>query len=190
VNSDKLRKGVGLILEGLDLPLQDPNFADTPARVARAYEEILSGLDNTQAQVEKVLSVTFPASYSEIVVAKNIVTFSLCPHHLLPVRYSINIGYLPKTGGGVLGISKLARLVEILAHRPVLQEGLTTDITTALSSLPGCLGAACVAEGDHMCMTMRGAKQISASIITSSVCGIFRDNAMVRAEFMALIKQT
>jgi GTP cyclohydrolase IA len=189
VDHDAIRKGVELILGGLGIdPTQDQNFRDTPARVARAYAEIFSGLDDTEKQIGEIVSVTFPSSYSEIIVAKDIVTYSMCPHHLLSVRYVVAVGYLPGEGGSVLGISKLGRLVNVLAHRPVLQEQLTSDITDVLMKLKGCRGAACVVTGEHTCMSMRGAQQREASVTTSSVRGLFRGDASAKSEFMSLIK--
>lgn len=189
MDQDAIRRGVEMILAGLGVShSQDRNFIDTPSRVARAYTEILSGLDDTNRQIEKILSVSFPSTYSQIVIAKNIVTCSLCPHHLLPVRYRISVGYLPDEGGDVVGISKLGRLVEVLAHRPVLQEQLVEDVTHKLMErLKGCLGAACVAVGEHHCMQMRGVRMQEACIVTSSVKGAFLRDPDAKAEFMRLI---
>jgi len=109
-----------------------------------------------------------------------------CPHHLLPVHYSISAAYIPTPSGQVLGVSKLCRLVEILARRPVLQEQLMEDITSSLMKLRGCEGAACIGSGIHYCLRMRGVKQSRSVIVTSSLKGAFLDDATARAEFMQL----
>jgi GTP cyclohydrolase IA len=188
VNPTAIRRGVELILGGLDIDPQDQNFKDTPDRVARAYAEIFAGLSDTAQKVADILTTSFPSTYSEIVIAKGITTFSMCPHHLLPVRYVIDIGYLTDQGGDVLGVSKLGRLAEILSHRPVLQEQMTDDITSSLMQLKGCIGSACIVRGEHTCMTMRGVKLPEATIITSSMKGAFRGSASAKLEFLNLVK--
>ncbi len=184
-----IREGVEKILAGLGIKFrQDDNFKDTPTRVARAYKEIFSGLKDTDKQIEGILSVAFPAEYSQMIVANDIVTYGMCPHHLLPVRYEFSVGYIPSEKGKVLGLSKLPRLVEILAHRPVLQEKLTDDVTHALMQVPGCIGAACIASGEHHCMSMRGVKQ-RAVTTTSSLRGVFLSNPSVKDEFFRLVRK-
>lgn len=160
------------------------NFHDTPKRFARAYCEIFSGCKDTDAQVKHILSTSFPSQGSEnMVVAKDIVCFSACPHHLLPVEYHVCVGYIPKEGGNVLGISKLARLVNVLAKRPALQETFTQEICDSLDSV-GALGSIALVEGQHMCMRMRGAKATNTSITTTSVSGYFKDNTSTKQEFL------
>lgn len=160
------------------------NFHDTPKRFARAYCEIFSGCKDTDAQVKQILSTSFPSQGSEnMVVAKDIVCFSACPHHLLPVEYHVCVGYIPKEGGNVLGISKLARLVNVLAKRPALQETFTQEICDSLDSV-GALGSIALVEGQHMCMRMRGAKATNTSITTTSVSGYFKDNPSTKQEFL------
>lgn len=189
MNKVDIRDGVYLILRGIGIdPSQDPNFRETPDRVAKAYEEIFSGLCDTKAQVDKILSTTFPSNYSQIIVETKLLTYSMCPHHLLPVRYEVALAYLPSSDGQVLGLSKLSRLVGVLAHRPVLQEALTEDITANLMLLEGCLGAACVIKGEHYCMQMRGVRQAHAMATTSSVKGVFMTDQTVKEEFFRLIR--
>lgn len=186
-DTEMIKSGVRLILIGLGLdPDGDENFIDTPNRVVKAYGEILQGLENTDDKITEILSKSFPCSYSEIVVAKDVNCFGLCPHHLLPVRYSICVGYLPTER--VLGLSKLCRLVKTLAARPVLHEQLMEDITAALMRVQGCKGAACIGTGEHMCMTMRGVNMPNAMVVASSLKGIFLEKATTRAEFMQLFK--
>lgn len=184
-----IRDGVSLILDGIagiDWPL-DPNFKETPERVTRAYQEILSGVDNTKGQVEKVLEKSFPSRYGNIIWSSGIRTISMCPHHLLPVVYNISIAYIPCEGGQVIGASKLARLAKVLSARPVLQEDLTSDIAEALEEKIHPLGTAVVLSGRHQCMQIRGANQSEANFGTSEMLGIFRSQPETRAEFFALL---
>lgn len=191
-----IEKGVYLIFEGLKdefgLDLTDANFKNTPERIARAYYEIFSGIKATTQQVKKILQSSFPCENDEMIIAKNIRAFSMCPHHLLPVDYTLSIAYIPSVGGQVIGLSKLSRLAIVLARRPVLQEQLVTDISKSLMLLNGCVAAGCVAEGRHYCMIMRGVNQPDAFVTTSSLKGVFLEDTnkgrAARAELMGLIK--
>lgn len=186
MDSDLIRTGVENILRGLGRDLSDPNFRETPDRVVRAYRELFAGLDDYEKQVAETLSKTFPCTHSQMVVIRGIQVFSYCPHHLLPVAYSVTVGYMPgESEGSVVGISKPVRLVEIAARRPVLQETMVNDITEALMRIPGCAGSACVAEGEHSCMRMRGVRQHS-TVVTSSLRGVFLEDPTIRAEFLSL----
>ena len=182
--------GVHHIFKGLNrafnLDLSDENFKDTPKRIARAYVEIFAGVENTKERVAEILSTAFPAENTQVVIAKDIHVFSMCPHHLLPVDYKVNVAYLPSKA--VLGISKLSRLVKLLAQRPVLQEQFVTDIVDALMTIDGCIGAACIAQGKHYCMIMRGIQQENSSVVCSALRGSFLSDAAARAELMGLIK--
>lgn len=171
--------------EELGLDLTDENFNDTPARISRMYREILSGLEDTDGQVEKILNSAFPCDNDQLILVKDIEAFSICPHHFLPVHYKIHIAYIPSIQ--VVGLSKLARLANILAKRPVLQEQFVEDISSNLMKIEGCLGAACIAEGIHYCMVMRGVKQSQSRTITSSLKGAFLEDACARQELMQLI---
>ena len=171
--------------EELGLDLNDENFDDTPARISRMYREILSGLKDTDKQVEKILNSAFPCNNDQLVLVKDIEAFSICPHHFLPVHYKIHIAYIPSVR--VVGLSKLARLANILAKRPVLQEQFVEDISSNLMKIEGCLGAACIAEGTHYCMVMRGVRQSQSRTITSSLKGVFLEDARARQELMQLI---
>lgn len=176
------------ILEGLKQMGFTPdvvNFQQTPKRFARAYYEIFSGCEDTQEQIDAILATTFPANGDDtMVVAKDIVCFSMCPHHLLPVEYHVCVGYIPNKDGQVLGISKLARLVDVLARRPRLQETFTQEIVDALADI-GVYGAVALVEGQHMCMRMRGARAITTTITTTAVSGIFADDRSTKSEFLA-----
>lgn len=169
----------------LGLDLNDENFDDTPARISRMYREILSGLKDTDKQVEKILNSAFPCNNDQLVLVKDIEAFSMCPHHFLPVHYKIHIAYIPSVR--VVGLSKLARLANILAKRPVLQEQFVEDVSSSLMKIEGCLGAACIAEGTHYCMVMRGVRQSQSRTITSSLKGVFLEDARARQELMQLI---
>lgn len=170
----------------LGLDLSDENFFDTPERMSRMYREILSGLKDTDKQVEKILNSAFPCNNDQLVLIRDIETFSLCPHHFLPVHYKIHVAYIPSEK--VIGLSKLTRLANILAKRPVLQEQLVDDISSNLMKINGAVGAACVAEGTHYCMAMRGVKQSQSTTITSSLKGVFIKDDKARNELMDLLK--
>lgn len=185
---DKLEEGARTILEGLrelGLNIDDENFKGTPARVARMYREVLAGIGDTEKEVEHILSSAFPCQNNNLVLVRDIEAFSLCPHHLLPVHYNIHVAYLPN--GKVIGLSKLARLVDVLARRPVLQEQLVEDISTSLMRIEGCMGAACIAEGVHYCMVMRGVKQSRAKTVASSMKGAFLTEDQIKQELLKLV---
>ena len=186
------RKAAHEIFNGLrqmGLDITDVNFKQTPERVARAYYEIFEGVMDTEKQVKDILATSFPSEgMDNMITAEGITAFSMCPHHLLPVEYKVCVGYIPDDNGNVLGISKLSRLVKVLAKRPVLQETLCEDIAKHLMSI-GAKGAACAISGRHMCMRMRGVKDPSASVYTQAMLGCFRDNQACREEFLLLTKE-
>lgn len=188
VVSDLIKTGMQTVLQGLQeelgLNTKDENFHDTPARVSRMYKEILAGVGHTDEKIDEILASAFLCKNDQLVLVKDIEVFSLCPHHLLPVHYKMHVAYLP--GGKVIGISKLARIADIMAKRPVLQEQLVNDITEHLMRIPGVQGAACIAEGIHYCMVMRGIKQSQAKTITSSLRGVFLDG-WVKNELLKLV---
>jgi GTP cyclohydrolase I len=165
----------------------DPNRAgleDTPARVVRAYQEMTGGYD---VDVEALLARQFDEiEYDGMVVLRQIDFVSLCEHHLLPFPGTATVAYIPQQGGPVVGLSKLARLVEAYAHRLQVQERMTKQITTALDTYIGGLGSACRIKASHSCMTIRGVKKHRAEMVTSSLTGAFRDDPSARAEFLAL----
>lgn len=168
----KIRSGVRDIIEGIGLDLGDPNLKDTPDRIVRMYREILNGhMEDLDERIAQILQSAFPSPTNNLVLMRDIETFSLCPHHLLPVHYKITVAYIPN--GSVIGLSKLPRIVNLLARRLVLQETLTEEIADTLMNIPRCQGAACIAEGVHYCMVMRGVRQSQATTITSSLRGAF-----------------
>ncbi len=165
---------------------EDPDregLRDTPARVARAYEEIFRGMRMT---ADEVLSTTFDIGHDEMVLVKGIELFSTCEHHLVPFHGVAHIGYIPNADGRITGLSKLARLVDVFAKRPQVQERLTTQIADSLMRILEPRGAIVVLEAEHLCMSMRGVRKPGARTTTSAVRGTLRD-AVTRAEAMALI---
>jgi GTP cyclohydrolase I len=156
---------------------------DTPARVARMYAEITSGL---RMAPEDVLTTTFDLGHDEMVLVRDIELWSMCEHHLVPFTGVAHVGYIPAESGKITGLSKLARLVDVYARRPQVQERLTTQIADALMDLLEARGVIVVIEAEHLCMTMRGVKKAGARTITSAVRGIMH-RAATRSEAMALI---
>ncbi|CAM5391966.1 MULTISPECIES: GTP cyclohydrolase I FolE [Streptomyces] len=165
---------------------EDPDregLRETPARVARAYRELLAGL---RQEPEEVLTTTFDLGHDEMVLVKDIEIVSLCEHHLLPFHGVAHVGYIPAETGKITGLSKLARLVEVFARRPQVQERLTTQIADSLMRILEARGAIVVIEAEHMCMSVRGIRKPGAKTTTSAVRGQLRDST-TRAEAMSLI---
>ncbi|MEV6116579.1 GTP cyclohydrolase I FolE [Streptomyces sp. NPDC052109] len=156
---------------------------ETPARVARAYREIFAGL---WQKPEDVLTTTFDLGHDEMVLVKDIEVYSTCEHHLVPFRGVAHVGYIPSVTGKITGLSKLARLVDVYARRPQVQERLTTQIADSLMEILEPRGVIVVIECEHMCMSMRGIRKPGAKTITSAVRGQLRD-AATRNEAMSLI---
>lgn len=167
---------------------EDPDregLLETPARVARAYEEVFSGLGTDPTEV---LAKTFNEEHRELVLVKDIEFYSTCEHHLVPFFGKAHVGYIPGPSGKVTGLSKLARVVEGFAKRPQVQERLTSAIADALMDRLDASAAIVVVEAEHLCMAMRGVRKPGANTITSAVRGGFQTNAASRAEAMALIR--
>ena len=165
---------------------EDPDrdgLRDTPARVARMYAEITEGL---RMRPEDVLTTTFDLGHDEMVLVRGIELWSMCEHHLVPFTGVAHVGYIPAESGKITGLSKLARLVDVYAKRPQVQERLTTQVADALMEILDARGVIVVIEAEHLCMTMRGVKKAGARTITSAVRGIMH-RAATRSEAMALI---
>ncbi|MEH3068782.1 MAG: GTP cyclohydrolase I FolE [Aeromicrobium erythreum] len=165
---------------------EDPDrdgLKETPARVARSYNELLAGLDQDPREV---LTATFDVGHDELVLVKDIELWSMCEHHLVPFTGVAHVGYIPRADGFVTGLSKLARLVDVFARRPQVQERLTTQIADALTDVLEPRGVIVVIEAEHLCMAMRGVRKGGARTVTSAVRGQLRDPA-TRAEAMGLI---
>jgi GTP cyclohydrolase IA len=164
---------------------EDPDrdgLVDTPARVARSYTEQFAGL--WQAP-EDVLSTVFDADHDEMVLVRDIEVFSTCEHHLAPFFGFAHVGYIPNEKGQITGLSKLARLVDLYARRPQVQERMTSQIADALQRLLEPRGVIVVIEAEHLCMAMRGVRKPGAKTVTSAVRGSFRDSDRTRAEAMS-----
>jgi GTP cyclohydrolase IA len=165
---------------------EDPDregLQKTPARVARAYAEVFAGLDQ---RPEDVLSTTFEIGHDEMVLVRDIDVYSTCEHHLVPFHGVAHVGYIPAKDGRVTGLSKLARLVDVYARRPQVQERMTTQIADALVDMLDPRGVVVVVECEHLCMAMRGIRRPGTRTITSAVRGQLLDPAS-RAEAMSLI---
>ncbi|MET8143536.1 GTP cyclohydrolase I FolE [Sphaerisporangium sp. NPDC005288] len=184
VDSDRIEKAVREILLAIGEDPDRDGLLDTPARVARAYAEQFAGLGQSP---EEVLTTVFDADHDEMVLVKDIEVFSTCEHHLVPFHGVAHVGYIPNEKGQITGLSKLARLVDVYARRPQVQERMTSQIADALMGVLAPRGVIVVIEAEHLCMTMRGVRKPGAKTITSAVRGDFRESDKTRAEAMALI---
>jgi GTP cyclohydrolase I len=166
---------------------EDPTregLRDTPQRVARAYAEMTAGLRQAPSDV---LTTTFDLGHDEMILVRDIELWSMCEHHLVPFTGVAHVGYIPAESGKITGLSKLARLVDVYAKRPQVQERLTTQIADALMEELNPIGAACVIEATHTCMTIRGAKKPGSLMVTSALRGIFKENPSSRSEILTLM---
>jgi GTP cyclohydrolase IA len=184
-NQEKIKKAVRDILEAIGEDPDRDGLKDTPRRVAEMYREIFSGL-NKNAKDD--LKVGFELGHREMVVLKDIPFYSMCEHHLLPFFGIAHVGYIPAKDGRIVGISKIARVVETIARRPQVQERMTTDIVDTISKTLRATGAGVVLQAEHMCMIMRGIKKPGSNVITSALRGTFKTDGVTRAEFFSLIQ--
>lgn len=183
VDLPRIEAAVREILLSIGEDPERSGLLDTPKRVAKAYAEMFSGIHQDPAEV---LGTTFDIAHQEMVLVKDIPFYSTCEHHLVPFHGSAHVGYIPAADGRVTGLSKLARLVDIYAKRPQVQERLTTQIADALIEHLNPVGAIVVIECEHMCMSMRGVRKPGAKTVTSAVRGSLHEPA-TRAEAMSLI---
>ncbi len=181
LDTDRIKDAMSEMISGMGEDPAREGLRETPDRVARMYAEIFAGL--RQDPVE-VLQTGFDEGYDEMVVARDISFFSMCEHHFLPFHGMVHIGYVPT--GRIVGISKLARVADILARRPQVQERLTAQIANALVEGLEPMGVAVVVEAEHLCMMMRGVKNPGCKIVTSVNRGVFRTDSRTRAEFLSL----
>ena len=182
-----LTEGYEKIIEGLShlgFDTADPNFVDTAKRAAKGFHELVHDQKQVRAQIDQMLTKTFPAKYTEMVISKHNIAFGVCPHHLLPVVYNISAAYLPTKK--VLGLSKLSRLIRLVARAPRLQEDLTHELSAILHEQLDSQGSAVYVEGLHMCMAARGVGAHEARLVTSAVRGVFLELA-TREEFIKLV---
>lgn len=180
-------EGFQKILEGighLGFDVNDPNFAETAARAAKGFHELIHDQEQVEISVAALLGKTFPAKYTEMVISKHNTAFGICPHHLLPVIYRISMAYIPTER--VLGLSKLSRLARMIARAPRLQEDLTHELADILHVQLASQGSAVYIEGLHMCMAARGVGAHEARLVTSGVRGVFIELA-TREEFIKLV---
>ena len=185
MDKKKIAKAIREILRAIGEDPGRKDLQDTPQRVAEMYEEIFSGINQDP---KKELEVILDQKHDEIILLKGISLSSICEHHLLPFIGKAHIAYIPKQGR-VTGLSKLARLVDILSKRPQVQERLTTQIADIIMSKLKPQGCMVVIEAEHLCMSMRGVKKPGTLTVTSAVRGVFKENEKTRAETLALIKQ-
>jgi GTP cyclohydrolase I len=184
VDQPRIEAAIREVLAAIGEDPDRPGLQDTPARVARAYAEMFAGL--TQ-DASAVLATTFDEGHEELVLVKDISMYSTCEHHLVPFHGVAHVGYIPGVDGRVTGLSKLARLVEVYARRPQVQERMTRQIADSLFEVLKPRGVIVVIEAEHLCMAMRGIRKPGATTVTSAVRGIFRENAATRSEAMGLI---
>ncbi len=180
-------EGYQKILEGigaLGYDVHDDNFAETAARAAKGFHELVHDQRQVETSVNALLEKTFPAKYTEMVISKHNTAFGICPHHLLPVIYRISMAYIPTQK--VLGLSKLSRLAKMMARGPRLQEDLTHELADILHEQLASQGSAVYIEGLHMCMAARGVGAHEARLVTSGVRGVFLELA-TREEFIKLV---
>jgi len=185
MNKAKIEKAVRQILEAIGEDPQRKDLLETPRRCAEMCEEIFSGI---KQHPEKELEIVLEQKHHEIVLLRGIPLYSICEHHLLPFLGKANIAYIPKNGR-VTGLSKLARVVDILARRPQVQERLTTQIAEIVMNKLKPLGVMVVIEAEHLCMSMRGVRKPGTMTVTSAVRGIFKENEKTRSEALALMRQ-
>lgn len=182
---DRVAGAIRELLIGLGEDPDREGLKDTPNRVARAYTEIFRGLHEDPAEV---LSTSFTEGYDELVLVRDIPVYSMCEHHLLPFHGVAHIGYIPNEDGRITGLSKLARLVDLYAKRPQVQERLTGQVADAIMDKLHARGAIVVIECEHLCMAMRGIRKPGSITTTSAIRGYLRSNAKARAEAISLIR--
>ena len=185
IDEAEIKRAIASIIKAIG---EDPNregMTDTPARVAEMYAELFMGLDKDP---KEELMAGYEEGHREMVVVRDIPFYSMCEHHLLPFYGTVHVGYIPNTTGRVVGLSKLARVVEIIASRPQIQERMTTEIANTIMDELEPSGVGVVVQAEHMCMIMRGVKKPGSNIVTSALRGAFRTKPESRAEFFSLLQ--
>lgn len=183
MDQERIQRAVQEIIQAIGEDETREGLRETPRRIGEMYAELFEGLDQDPVQV---LSTGFEPSGQEMVLLKDIPFYSMCEHHFLPFHGVAHVGYIPRDR--VVGISKIARAVEILARRPQMQERLTSQVANSLMKAINPLGAGVVIEAEHLCMTARGIKKPGSRLITSAMRGSFRSDSRTRAEFMAFVE--
>lgn len=182
VDNDAVVKAVRQLLTAIGEDPDREGLEATPRRIAEMYKEVFAGMEQDPRDI---LTVGFEEGHEEMVIVRDIPFYSMCEHHLLPFHGVAHVGYIPK--GRIVGISKLARAVDIYARRPQVQERLTSQIADAVMDVLQPRGVGVVIEAQHLCMTMRGVKKPGSLVMTSATRGIFRTKEATRAEFMSLV---
>lgn len=183
VDAVRIERAFREIIEAIGEDAGREGLLETPARVARMYAELFEGL---RIDPKSLLAVTFDVAHDEMVILKDIPFYSICEHHFMPFHGVAAVGYIPD--GKVVGLSKLARLVEAYARRPQIQEQLTGQIADALMDALRPDGVAVIIEAEHLCMTQRGVKKPGSRMVTSATRGVFRDHDITRGEFLSLVR--
>ncbi len=182
----KIVEGVRLLLEGIgDDPARD-GVAGTPERVADMYAELFSGVG---VDPQELLTVVAGAGHDEMIMVRDIPLYSMCEHHMVPFMGRAHVAYVPNRDGRITGLSKIARVVDLLSKRPQVQERLTTEIADALDATLAPRGVFVLIEAEHLCMTMRGVKKPGSTTVTSAVRGVFRSDARTRTEALELVRR-
>lgn len=182
MDQEKIKAAVRLLLEGIGEDTEREGLLETPDRIARMYGEICGGMEQ---DVSEILSKTFQTESTEIVLERDIVFYSMCEHHMLPFFGKVHIAYIPD--GKIVGLSKLARCVEVYARRLQLQERMTDQIAEALMEHLAPKGVMVLTEAEHMCMTMRGIKKPGSRTVTYAVKGVFAENAQLQQNFFRML---
>jgi len=186
IDTEEIRKAVVTIIKAIGEDPEREGLQGTPRRVAEMYNEIFMGME---VDPKSVLSVQFTESHREMIILKDISFYSMCEHHMLPFFGTAHVGYIPNETGRVVGASKIARVVEIVARRPQIQERMTSKIADAIDEALNPDGVGVVIQAEHLCMMMRGIKKPGSSLRTSALRGTFRSNPTTRAEFISLINR-
>ena len=186
VDHERIERAVTEILYAIGEDRDRDWLLDTPARVARMYAEVCSGLlEDPSHHLEKTFDVGH--DHDELILVKSIPVYSLCEHHLLPFIGEAHVGYIPSSNGRITGLSKLARIVDGYAKRPQVQERLTTEVADSLQRILEPRGVIVVVEAEHLCMSMRGVQKPGSSTVTSAVHGVFREDMSSRMEALRMI---
>jgi GTP cyclohydrolase IA len=180
-----VEEGIRLVLEGIGEDAGRAGLKETPRRVSQMYGEIFAGMHQDP---EAVIDVTFDEGHDEMIMVRDIWMASICEHHLIPFVGKAHVAYIPNKDGRITGLSKVARLVDVLARRPQVQERLTTQIADVLERALSPRGVFVVIEAEHLCMSMRGVRKPGSITVTSAVRGVFKTDARTRAEAMGLIR--
>ena len=184
IDTERIEGAIRELLIGIGENPEREGLVDTPQRVARMYSEIVSGFD---LDPNEIMQTQFNEGHQEMVVVRDVPFYSLCEHHLLPFFGKASVAYIPQ--GHVVGISKLARTIDVFAKRPQLQERMTSQVADSIMSGVKPQGVAVILRAEHLCMAMRGIRKPGSSIITSAMRGVFESSARTRSEVLALLRE-